>query len=31
VEVERWVGELPPIRAYKTPPTVDRKDVRARS
>jgi biotin/methionine sulfoxide reductase len=31
VEVERWVGELPPIRAYDTPPTVARTDVRARS
>ena len=31
VEVERWLGELPPIRAYDTPRTVARKDVRARS
>lgn len=30
VEVERWVGELPPIRAYQAPPTVAREDVRAR-
>ncbi|MCA9879535.1 MAG: molybdopterin-dependent oxidoreductase [Thermomicrobiales bacterium] len=31
VEVERWVGEVPPIRAYDAPPAIPRQDVRARS
>ncbi|MCA9862667.1 MAG: hypothetical protein KC432_06595, partial [Thermomicrobiales bacterium] len=31
VEVERWAGDLPPIRAYDMPPTVARQDVRARN
>ncbi|MFT4038744.1 MAG: molybdopterin-dependent oxidoreductase [Thermomicrobiales bacterium] len=31
IEVARWEGDLPPIRAYDAPPAVAREDVRARS